>query len=166
MIQPARTQTLSEQELYLFDTTGFLRVRGFLNGKDLERCREAVFSCPSRIMAGRGDKRRFDNLAGHNADLDVLARSKAIHDCVQPLINQPYRLIESYGLYREKDSAFYLHNGNSEHLAYGDGRRAQRNMSLSHTFHNGKLYCMLVKVIVLLYSGISQGQLFVLPRHH
>jgi len=70
--------------------------------------------------------------------------------CVEPLINQPYRLIESYALRRERDSVFYLHNGSSEIVQYGNGRSAQRNMSFSHTFHNGKLYCMFVKVLIYL----------------
>ena len=64
-----------------------------------------------------------------------------------PLINQPFRLVESYGLLRGPDSIFYLHNGNSEHVAYGDDRLVNKNMGFAHTYHDSKLYCMLVKVI-------------------
>jgi hypothetical protein len=101
-------------------------------------------------MSGRRDKRRFDALAQRSPLLGALAASKAIRECVQPLINQPYRLIESYALYRQSDSVFYLHNGRSEYLVYGDDCRVQRNMSFAHTFHNGKLYCMFIKFLVYL----------------
>jgi hemin uptake protein HemP len=78
-----------------------------------------------------------------------LAASQAVRACVEPLINQPYRLIESYALRRDQDSVFYLHNGNSEILRYGSST-VQRNMSFSHTFHDGKLFCMFVKVLIYL----------------
>jgi hypothetical protein len=150
MINPLRTASLSQRELYLFDTTGVLRIPQFLDGEDIKFFRDALFSCPSRVMAGRGDKIRYDNLTQNSAVLDEFARSRSVISCIEPLINQPFRLIESYGLYRQQDSVFYLHNGMSEHVAYGDNRRVQRNMSFTHTYHDGKLYCMFVKCIVYL----------------
>lgn len=150
MIKPIRTAALSQRELYLFDTTGVLRIPKFLDGEDIERFRDAVFSCPSRIMAGRGDKIRYDKLTQHSTILDEFAQSGSVKICVETLINQPFRLIESYGLRRQKDSIFYLHNGMSEYVAYGNNRLVQRNMSFTHTYHDGKLYCMFVKCIVYL----------------
>jgi ectoine hydroxylase-related dioxygenase (phytanoyl-CoA dioxygenase family) len=79
-----------------------------------------------------------------------LASHATVRGCVEPLINQPVRLIESYALRREHDSVFYLHNGNSEYLEYGSDQVVQRNMSISHTFHNGRLFCMFVKVLIYL----------------
>jgi hypothetical protein len=144
-----RTGTLTAEELYLFDTMGFLRIPAFLDGTTADTCREEVLQLPSRFMEGRGDKERFDDLAAHSAAFQELAASRVVRECVEPLINQPYRLIESYGLRRDQASVFYLHNGNSEVLGYGSST-VQRNMSFSHTFHDGKLFCMFVKVLIYL----------------
>lgn len=146
---PQRTGTLTAEELYLFDTMGFLRIPAFLRRETADGCRSEVLRLPSRLMEGRGDKERFDDLAAHGAVFQELASSHAIRGCVEPLINQPYRLIESYALRRSQDSVFYLHNGNSEVLRYGNST-VQRNMSFGHTFHDGKLFCMFVKVLIYL----------------
>jgi hypothetical protein len=142
---PQRTGTLTAEELYLFDTMGFLRIPAFLRRETVEACRSEVLRLPSRFMEGRGDKERFDDLVASIAACQELAASQAVRACVEPLINQPYRLIESYALRRDQDSVFYLHNGNSEILRYGSST-VQRNTSFSHTFHDGKLFCMFVKV--------------------
>ncbi len=150
MINPVRTESLSHRELYLFDTTGVLKIPGFLNEKDIQSFREIVFSCPSRVTAGRGDKVRYDNLTNHSSVVDNFAQSDSMMACVEPLINQPFRMIESYGLFRRENSIFYLHNGMSEYINYGINQMVQRNMSFTHTYHDGKLYCMFIKCLVYL----------------
>lgn len=150
MINPLRTDSLSQRELYLFDTTGVLKIPNFLSTKDIQLLQDSVFSCPSRVMEGRGDKIRYDNLTKHSSIIGTFAQSNSIMGCVEPLINQPFRLIESYGLYRQENSVFYLHNGMSEYIKYGINRRVQRNMSFTHTYHDGKLYCMFIKCLVYL----------------
>jgi hypothetical protein len=149
-IAPERTASLSPEDLYLFDTMGFVRIARFLSPETVQACRSEVHGLTARRIGGRQDKERFDDLAGRSALFDALATSGGMRNSVEPLINQPYRLIESYALRRERDSSFYLHNGYSEILRYGDNRRVQRNMSLSHTFHDGKLFCMFVKVLIYL----------------
>jgi hypothetical protein len=147
----ARSTPLSATELYLFDTMGFVRLPGFLSRETADACRAEVLRGPSHRFGGRRpDKERFDDLVGKSRDLYDLASSPAVRQCVEPLINQPYRLIESYAVRRERDSGFYLHNGHSEFVRYGEARVVQRNMSLTHTFHEGKLFCMFVKVLVYL----------------
>ncbi|MGH8902504.1 MAG: hypothetical protein ACRDYA_12700 [Egibacteraceae bacterium] len=100
---------------------GFVKIPRLLPPEAVDACRAEVLLLPSRRMEGRGDKERFDDLAGRSPRFGELASSQAVRNCVEPLINQPYRLIESYALRRERDSVFYLHNGNSEVLRYGDG---------------------------------------------
>src|SRR5262245_28892419 len=92
MIKPLRSESLSHRELYIFDTTGLLRIPKFLDKEDIQHFRDAIFSCPSREMAGRRDKIRFDNLSQHSAILDEFANSESVRACVEPLINQPFRL--------------------------------------------------------------------------
>lgn len=157
MIAPARTTTLSHRELYLFDTMGVLKISGFLPPDAVRALRDAIASCPSRLMAGRGDKIRYDDLSVHSPVLDAFANHSVTRGCIRPLINQPLRLIESYALLRRGPSVFYLHNGQSEHIAYDRGHCAQRNMSLSHTYHDGKLYCHFVKCLVYLNDVASDA---------
>jgi hypothetical protein len=147
---PSRTASLSAKELYLFDTVGYVRIPEFLSKAVAQECRTELLLLPSRRMEGRGDKERFDDIVSRCADFDALARSESVLRCVEPVINQPLRLIESYALRRESDSVFYLHNGNSEILRYGEDKSVQRNMSFSHTFHDGKLFCMFVKFLIYL----------------
>lgn len=154
-LNPQRTAALDSRELYLFDTMGFLRLPAFLPREDVQAFRHEVLQIPPRFMEGRGDKERFDGLTNRSAVLGALAADKAMLGCVEPLINQPLRLIESYALRRDKDSVFYLHNGNSEILHYAD-RSVRRNMSFSHTFHDGKLHCMFVKVLIYLTDVTSE----------
>lgn len=155
MIEPLRTEPLSQRELYLFDTMGVLKIPGFLNPETLPRFREAILSGPSRVMPGRGDKVRYDDLTAHSPTLDAFAHHRALRGCVGPLINQPLRLIESYALLRQGNSVFYLHNGQSEHVVYAGGQQAQRNMSVAHTYHDGKLYCQFVKCLVYLTDVVT-----------
>lgn len=146
----ARTHALNDAELYLFDTMGFVQLPGFLEPDRVEELLAATRTLPSRIMAGRGDKERFDDLVGGSPLFADLVHRDAMLGPAESVINQPFRLVESYALRRSGPSVFYLHNGHSEVLRYGAGREVRRNMSLDHTYHDGKLYCLLVKVLVYL----------------
>ena len=161
-------QTLTHDQLYLFDAMGVLKVPGFLSREAAAECRSEILQQSSRLMEGRGDKERFDDLFEQSPALRDLANSAAVRNCVEPLINQPYRLIESYGLRRHGDSVFYLHNGNSEILEYGDGKSVQRNMSLHHSFQDGKIFCMFVKLLVYLSDvrAVEDGPFCYLQGSH
>jgi Phytanoyl-CoA dioxygenase (PhyH) len=101
-------------------------------------------------MAGRGDKERFDDLVGRSPRFAEFAGHDGLIGPARSVINQPMRLIESYALRRSGPSVFYLHNGNSEVVHIGGGRTVRRNMGLDHTYHDGRLYCMFVKMLVYL----------------
>lgn len=147
---PTRSHPLTDSELYLFDTMGFVSLPGFLSSGGVELLRSEALALSSQIMSGRGDKERFDDLAGRSSIFAELARSPGLLAPAESVINQPFRLIESYALRRSGPSAFYLHNGNSEALRYGGSRVARRNMSFDHTYHDGKLYCIFVKLLIYL----------------
>lgn len=151
---PTRTERFSADELYLFDTMGYLRIPGFVSPHVVTDCRQEVMTMPSGFMTGRGDKERFNDIVQRSADFAEMASGDAMLACVEPVINQPLRLIESYALRRVGDSVFYLHNGNSEIVEYA-GSSVGRNMSFSHTFHDGKLFCMFIKVLVYLTDVLA-----------
>jgi hypothetical protein len=167
-IIPWRSETLSRQELYLFDTMGLVHIPRFLDTEGARLLREEATALTARRMEGRGDKERFDDLAQRSPIISALASSSAMRGLVEPVVNQPYRLIESYALRRERDSIFYLHNGHSEHVSYGEGRVVHRNMGLSHTCHDGKLFCMFIKVLVYLsdVQSVEDGPLCYLHGSH
>jgi len=91
----------------------------------------------SRAMSGRGDKERFDQVATLVPDVHQLAAAEAVRLCVEPLINQPFRLIESYALRRKAIVCSICTTGSSEIVRYGTDRAVTRNMGLSHTFMTG-----------------------------
>lgn len=157
LVKVTRTALPSAKELYLFDTTGHLEIRGMLDAAAVKYCREQVLALPSRVMPGRGDKRRFDDIISTVPALGELARSHEVRQLVTPLINQPYRVIESYALLRDKHSVFYLHNGFSELVRYGSPPSAVRNTSYGHTYHDGKLYCNFIKVLFYLSDQHSDA---------
>jgi ectoine hydroxylase-related dioxygenase (phytanoyl-CoA dioxygenase family) len=138
--------------LYHFDCRGFLPRDQVLSKKDV-----ALFTrlLQARWPAEEDDGfKRLDGLpqlAPEFADLSVrLARELAIYD----LVNQPLRLIESYALHRIAGSVQTLHNGmsNANVSALGTSSRA---MWRYHTHHDGKLYCMMVKVLVYLTDVVT-----------
>lgn len=147
-IAPTRSHPLTESELYLFDTTGHLLLPGLLDAAAVAAVSAEVPTAPARWMSQRRDKERFDDLAVHSPAAAELATGPGLVSAARSVINQPMRMIESYALRRSGASRFYLHNGNSEVLRYGGGLTARRNMSLSHTYQDGKLYCMFVKVLI------------------
>jgi hypothetical protein len=147
---PDRACPLTASELYLFDTMGFIRLPELLSRAAARRMLDATMALPSRVMAGRGDKERFDDLIDGDPTFMDLARSDGVLGRAESVINQPFRLVENYALRRTGPSGFYLHNGQSEVLRYGVGREARRNMSLDHTYHDGRLYCLHVKMLVYL----------------
>jgi hemin uptake protein HemP len=157
LVKATRTSPLTAKELYLFDTTGHLKIPGMLDATAVEYCREQVLALPSRIMPGRGDKRRFDDIINSVPALGELARSQHMRQLVTPLINQPYRVIESYALLRGKDSVFYLHNGHSELIRYGSPPSIARNTTYGHSYHDGKLYCNFIKVLLYLSDQRSDA---------
>jgi len=146
---------LTDTELYLFDTMGFIKFPGFLSRAATQDLLAETRSLPSRMMAGRGDKERFDDLVGGSAVFADLVHGDRVLGPAESVINQPFRMVESYALRRTGPSVFHLHNGHSEVLRYGAGREVRRNMGLHHTYHDGRLYCLLVKTLVYLTDVVS-----------
>jgi hypothetical protein len=167
-LTPDRVHGLSSRELYLFDTTGLVRLPAYLSSEAVRTLRSHVLKLPSVPMEGRGDKERFNNLVAQRSCFAELAWSDTMRLLVEPVINQPYRLIESYALRREQGSIFYLHNGYGEVLRYGGAATVSRNMSFTHTFHDGRLFCMLVKALVYLtdVTSVADGPFCYLEGSH
>lgn len=153
----AKMHALSRRELYQFDCTGLLKIPGLIDKGTIEICHREILAGPSRTMSGRGDKIRFDSLTERNRIFVEIAQHPTLLRCIEPLINQPLRLVESYAMLRGPNSIFFLHNGNSEHVVYGDNCRVKKNMGLSHTYHDGKLHCMLVKAVIYCDNIESDG---------
>jgi hypothetical protein len=138
---------LTEAELYHFDTRGFLVREGFLSP---EGCREigAALAPLWRAQDDTGRLYRAEVMDGVPFFADLAARIAATSG-VYDTINQPFRLIEGYALRRCDGSVQPLHNGrsNKNKSAYGESRRA---MWRDHSYHDGLLYCMMVKALVYL----------------
>jgi hemin uptake protein HemP len=137
---------LDADELYHFDTRGFLVKPGFLSRPEVAQLTESL----APLWTGADDD--------GTARVSTLTRSPALEDLACRIaneaglfstINQPFRLIESYALRRSDGSMQTLHNGrsNANRSAFGESHRA---MWRDHTYHDGRLYCMMVKALIYL----------------
>ncbi|MEV0275737.1 phytanoyl-CoA dioxygenase family protein [Streptomyces sp. NPDC050610] len=145
---------LSQEELYLFDTTGFLVVRGAFGPVEVETYK-AELGRLATVDPGFANTVRYKDLPAASPVFDRLALDERLVGPVRDVVNQPLRILEGYGLRRSKDSVLYLHGGNSELLDLGGGS-VGRDMSITHTYHDGKLYCPYVKTLVYLSDIQSQ----------
>ncbi|MGA5133439.1 phytanoyl-CoA dioxygenase family protein [Streptomyces olivoreticuli] len=140
---------LSPEELYLFDTTGFLLIRGAFTPAEVTEAR-AELTRLSPADSGFANTERFQDLPGASGLFARLALDPRLVGPVREVVNQPLRVLEGYGLRRGPDSVLYLHGGNSELLDLDGGRTVGRDMSITHTYHDGKLYCPYVKTLLYL----------------
>ncbi|MEU8480676.1 phytanoyl-CoA dioxygenase family protein [Streptomyces hygroscopicus] len=139
---------LTHEQLYLFDTTGFLVIPGVFGSGEVESFRSELERLDT-VEAGFPRTRRYPDLPAASPVFARLALDDRLLAPVREVVNQPLRLLEGYGLRRTKDSVLYLHGGNSELLDLGD-RQVGRDLSITHTYHDGKLYCPYVKALVYL----------------
>lgn len=140
---------LSEQELYLFDTQGFVLIQDVLSSSQIQEIKRELKSLKPQPKLYFNTE-RFEDLVSRSTNLKKIAEKPKILSRIIQVINQPIRLIESYALNRLKDGFLYLHNGYSQELVYEEDIKASLNMSIHHTFHGNRLYCMFVKAIFYL----------------
>lgn len=139
---------MTPDDLYLFDTCGFLHVGNCLTPSEVREFRSRLKQIPTVPCHFRNTLRRERLVESDDAfrrlSCDARLRGRAMQ-----VINQPLRLVESYSLSRRGASVLFLHNGLSEEIEY-EGVVARRNMGINHTYHDGHLYCMYVKAICYL----------------
>lgn len=139
---------LSDTNRYVFDTCGYCVLRGFLDAAGVSACLRVLDALWMDRPAKHGLK-RINGLADMSPELRKLAEDVAYRSGVYDVINQPFRLIESYAHHRIKGSAQALHNGlsNPNRSTFGV---SSRTLWREHLYHDGKLYCMMVKALVYL----------------
>ncbi|GAA2253904.1 hypothetical protein GCM10010232_48480 [Streptomyces amakusaensis] len=139
---------LSDEQLYLFDTTGFLVIPGVFGSEEVTAFRTELEGMDT-IDPGFAETRRYRDLPSVSPLFAELALDERLLGPVRDVVNQPLRLLEGYALRRSRGSVLYMHGGNSELLDLG-GRSVGRDLSITHTYHDGKLFCPYVKTLVYL----------------
>lgn len=136
---------------YLFDTCGYVMHRAHFDEPTVRELREQL----ERVWPAdaSGGIRRIGSLLHEFAEGRRLADELAKTFRVGNYLNQPFRLIESYGLRRSAGSFQGFHNGFGERLFSNPD--VSRAMWRHHTYHDGKLYCMMVKVLVYLTDVVT-----------
>jgi ectoine hydroxylase-related dioxygenase (phytanoyl-CoA dioxygenase family) len=132
---------------YLFDTRGFVK-RPRCLGEDEVAALHRHLAPHWRETTSPG-VRRIRDLRTASPELADLAERLPRALGIYRFINQPFRLIEAYALHRIAGSEQDLHNGHSQPQASPWGI-ASRTMWRHHTYHDGRTYCMMVKVLVYL----------------
>jgi hypothetical protein len=131
---------------YLFDACGYLKRSRLIGADEVVELRDrlAPHWQPTRSVAIERIRSLVD-VPGLATIGERLAQELALGR----YINQPFRLIESYALRRSAGSSQGLHNGFSQRQQSPWGS-ASRTMWRHHTYHDGKTYCMMVKVLLYL----------------
>lgn len=138
---------LTDLQLYLFDSCGFVVVPGLFAEKvPLLRDELVPFLQDDEELVNTLSCR---DLLVRSRCVVQLAQQAQLTERVRMLINQPIRLVEGYALSRAPQSKIPLHNGNAEVLVQLPGA-PRRNLSQQHIYHDGRLYCMLVKALIYL----------------
>lgn len=150
---------------YLFDTCGYVRHEGYFSPQKVVALKALLQDYwPETRSDGT---RRILSLIDISDELRQLATELAKDLQLYSYINQPFRLTESYALHRTPRSVQPLHNGFSEPntSAWGTSSKA---MWRYHAYHDGKLYCMMVKVLVYLTDilTIDDGPFFFIEGSH
>lgn len=147
---------LTPEQIYAYDTRGFLHIPGFLSADQLAQARDFLAHDPVSVSEDTGI-RRWSNLHRTNPAVSDLMRSPHVTDPVLNLINQPMRIVECYG-HESGDNAFlYMHNGNTQDLTYEGHIRATKNMAYRCEYHDGRLYSTYVKILLYLTPIYEDG---------
>lgn len=138
---------------YLFDTCGYVKQSAFLSPEEAKEFEQLLRDAwPESASGGIF---RIRSLTAISPRFKQLALSLATKLKLGGYINQPFRLIESYALRRTAGSVQALHNGFGQPMTSVWGAPA-RAMWRHHTYHDGKIYCMMVKVLVYLTDIVSE----------
>lgn len=144
------SHTLDAQQLYLFDTQGFLHLPGQLSPEEVAHFRQVfTTSEPHKRYPSRSSE-RWENTVALDPEISALAEDPRVVARMRSVINQPLRMLESYAILSRRGSFLFMHNGNVQDLTYEDGTRATLNLSIRHDYHDGRLYCTFVKAIFYL----------------
>jgi hypothetical protein len=148
---------LTGRQIYLYDTLGHLHLRGVLTAQEVEAF--AGFFLRAAPDASNATLRtdRWTDLLSRGDMFRTFARDPRIVRPILNLINQPMRLVETYGHRSGAGSFLYMHNGNTQDLVYPDGVRATKNMAYRCEYHDGRLYTTYVKAIVYLTDIDAEG---------
>jgi ectoine hydroxylase-related dioxygenase (phytanoyl-CoA dioxygenase family) len=142
-----RAVAAAEFSDYLFDACGYFKRQGVVSGADVAALREEL--TPHWAATSSAGIQRVRSVIAVGERFAALANQLPQDLQISRYINQPYRLIESYALRRTSGSSQPLHNGFSERQV-SPGTAASRTMWRHHTYHDGKTYCMMVKILVYL----------------
>ncbi|WP_405008458.1 phytanoyl-CoA dioxygenase family protein [Kitasatospora purpeofusca] len=140
---------LTAEQLYLFDTVGLLRFPGFLAEAEVAEARTLLpqlTEAPCELPA----MRRWERLTHQSAFFRGMADSPRMIAKVRQVVNQPLRLIESYGTERAAGSELLMHGGSAESMDLAWGGHATKDVSTSHSYKDGRIYCLYVKALVYL----------------
>lgn len=158
-------RSLTREELYAFDTSGMLLEPALLTR---DRCTEILQTLdPLWSSSAKEPIQRIDDIA-HLPGLTDIAAEIAYRSGIYDTINQPMRVIESYALRRGSGSAQPLHNGRSNLNMSSGLPHNYRAMWREHTYHDGLLYCMMVKALVYLtdVASVEDGPFVIVEGSH
>lgn len=144
------TRVLSHRDLYLYDTQGFLLIPGVLSRAEVEDLLNPFDQMKPSIWQEFSQANRWTHLTTLDPRFERLSTDRRLVDCAFDVVNQPMRLIESYGLRYEPGGSFFMHSGNVQNTVYSDGTHSTINLAYRCFYHDQRIYTSLVKTLVYL----------------
>ena len=142
------TRELSHEELYLFDTQGFVLKPSILDDFECKELEQKILTSKPDRWFDFAKADRWDDIVSKDKVFAKLAQKLAV--TAKEVVNQPIRLIESYAMSYRTAGFLYMHNGLTQDKVYPDGTRATRNMAYRCDYHDGRLYATYVKALIYL----------------
>jgi Phytanoyl-CoA dioxygenase (PhyH) len=143
-------RTMSHEQLYEYDASGFVLLRGLLPPDLAAACREGLRRIPPDEVISERSTERWEDIHGRGGPFQDVVRTTGLLDHVVDVVNQPLRLIESYAHRSSAGSFLYMHNGLAQDIVYHGGLRATRHVAYGSEYHDGRLYTRYVKAVAYL----------------
>lgn len=148
---------LRRDELYLFDTQGFLHVPQVIPREQARELAALLEEHPAHHQ-DFSRARRWTGITELAPPFAQLCADPRLVDRAFDVINQPMRMLESYGLCYEPGGSLFMHGGNVQDTVFSDGTHATVNLAFRSTYHDGRLYTSQVKTLLYLSDVRSEEE--------
>ncbi len=149
MTAAAASRILRRDELYLFDTRGFLHVPQVISRERAGELAALLEAYPAH-QQDFSRARRWTGITALAPQFAELCADSRLVDRAFDVINQPMRMLESYGLCYEPGGSLFMHGGNVQDTVFSDGTHATINLAFRSDYHDGRLYTSQIKTLLYL----------------
>src|SRR5258707_6785811 len=106
--------SLTERQLYLFDTAGYLHLPQQLTSDEVATLRNLFAGKKPTITLPRTRAMRWENVVAIDERIRAIGEGPRVVERMKSVINQPLRMLESYSIRSTSAGFLFMHNGNAQ----------------------------------------------------